>query len=157
MEIDCHPPMSHSLTGAIRPTGPADLAGVMRFLMAAGMPAIDRTDPVPAFWAASAGARTVGAVGLEYHGSTGLLRSLAVSAEARSRGLGTRLARHAEASAAAAGLSSLNVLTETAEDFFAQLGYRVLARRDLPAGIQASAEFRALCPASAICMEKSLT
>ena len=82
--------------------------------------------------------------------------ALAVAVSVRGQGVGTRLVRRAERAAAAAGLAELVLLTETAEDFFAQLGYLVVARREMPAGIRASAEFRAPCPASAVCMRKVL-
>ena len=49
------------------------------------------------------------------------------------------------------------LLTETADDFFSALGYRVVARESVPEAIRRSAEFRALCPASATCMRKALS
>jgi amino-acid N-acetyltransferase len=48
-------------------------------------------------------------------------------------------------------------LTETAENFFRGLGYEAIDRRYVPEEIQQSAEFRSLCPASAVCMTKSLS
>lgn len=41
-------------------------------------------------------------------------------------------------------------------DFFAREGYGVIERRTAPQEMQASEEFRLLCPSSAICMAKSL-
>ena len=46
------------------------------------------------------------------------------------------------------------LLTQTARDFFAHLGYRVIERTEAPEEVQGSEEFRSLCPASAICMVK---
>jgi amino-acid N-acetyltransferase len=48
-------------------------------------------------------------------------------------------------------------LTLTAKTFFEQQGYRIIDRRSVPEDVQASEEFRSLCPASAICMVKKLT
>jgi amino-acid N-acetyltransferase len=48
------------------------------------------------------------------------------------------------------------LLTETAEKFFRAIGYEVIDRRHVPEEIKQSAEFRSLCPASAVCMSKLL-
>ena len=61
-----------------------------------------------------------------------------------------------ESSARQSGVSDLYLLTLTAQEFFAKRGYHVIARKDVPATIQASAEFMSLCPASAACMWKRL-
>jgi amino-acid N-acetyltransferase len=47
-------------------------------------------------------------------------------------------------------------LTETAEGFFRGLGYHVIDRGYVIEELKQSAEFRSLCPASAVCMTKSL-
>ena len=54
-------------------------------------------------------------------------------------------------------VEQLVLLTETAEKFFRAIGYEVIDRRHVPQGIKQSAEFRSLCPASAVCMSKLLT
>jgi amino-acid N-acetyltransferase len=48
------------------------------------------------------------------------------------------------------------LLTETAETFFRRLGYEAIDRHYVSEDLKQSAEFRALCPASAVCMTKSL-
>jgi amino-acid N-acetyltransferase len=48
------------------------------------------------------------------------------------------------------------LLTQTAEVFFANRGYRRIGRADAPQAVQASAEFRSLCPASAVAMSRVL-
>jgi amino-acid N-acetyltransferase len=58
--------------------------------------------------------------------------------------------------ARAAQISRLVLLTQTAADFFARHGYRVIERSAAPQNMQASEEFRSLCPDSATCMAKSL-
>lgn len=59
--------------------------------------------------------------------------------------------------ARAARIDRLVLLTQTAADFFARQGYRVMERDAAPQEVQASEEFRSLCPSSAVCMVKSLT
>jgi N-acetylglutamate synthase-like GNAT family acetyltransferase len=61
-----------------------------------------------------------------------------------------------ECSARAAHITQLILLTETAGEFFARQGYRVIERSSAPEEIQESEEFRSLCPSSATCMAKSL-
>lgn len=106
--------------------------------------------------AARDGEPLAGVVGLQTFESVGLVRSLAVRANARKRGLGERLIQALETHASAQGLRELVLLTETAEPFFAQRGYRRIDRDAAPPGVRTCAEFRSLCPASATCMLKRL-
>lgn len=98
----------------------------------------------------------LGVGGVEAFGDAGLLRSLAVRSDQRGNGLGARLVGALEAHAREEGLAQLALLTTTAASFFAARGYREIARAAMPDALQASAEFRSLCPASATCMLKSL-
>jgi len=97
-----------------------------------------------------------GTIGLQAFGDAGLVRSLAVRADARERGLGGRLVQALETQAAALGLRELVLLTLTAEAFFVRRGYRRIERVAAPPGAQATAEFRNLCPGSAACLLKRL-
>jgi N-acetylglutamate synthase-like GNAT family acetyltransferase len=56
----------------------------------------------------------------------------------------------------AEGLKTLVLLTQTAETFFAKRGYVLTLREQVPEPIRQTAEFRALCPAMAVCMSKAL-
>jgi N-acetylglutamate synthase-like GNAT family acetyltransferase len=58
--------------------------------------------------------------------------------------------------AAMAHINQLILLTETATEFFAHQGYRVIERSSAPQDVQGSDEFRSLCPSSATCMTKDL-
>jgi amino-acid N-acetyltransferase len=116
----------------------------------------DLAASAPMFWVAAIEGQIEGLVGLERHGDAGLLRSLAVAFSGRGHGLGTRLVDHVEREAVALGIEELVLLTETAADFFAGLGYRTAGRDAVPQAIRDSAEFRALCPASATCMCKAI-
>jgi len=98
-----------------------------------------------------------GAAGCEALGmQAGLLRSVVVAESARGRGLGHALVEAVEAAASAEGCAELWLLTTTAADFFARLGYRVTAREQAPAALRATREFSLLCPDSAILMRKTL-
>jgi len=134
-----------------------DMGTVAAFLTAAGLPAADLATSSPYLWIARTDGVVTGTVGLEVHGDAGLLRSLAVAFASRGDGLGTRLVDRVELEARGLGLAEVVLLTETAADFFSNLGYHVVARESVPAAIRGCAEFRALCPASAVCMRKALT
>jgi len=98
-----------------------------------------------------------GVIGIELHGATGLLRSLAVAEESRGRGFGKRLVAEVEAHARSEGVREIYLLTTTAAPLFSAMGYSVVAREAAPASIRATREFSTLCPASATLMSKSIT
>jgi amino-acid N-acetyltransferase len=137
----------------------ADHSAVRLLLVEAGLPVADfDSAPRLSFWVVrDDSGRPVGAIGLERHGDIGLLRSLVVAPDWRSRGLGKTLVRTLEAQANAIGVVELVLLTETAEKFFRQLGYSAIDRDRAPTVLTSSAEFRTLCPSTAACMTKRLT
>jgi amino-acid N-acetyltransferase len=97
-----------------------------------------------------------GVVGLEIYGTDALLRSLAVDPVARGRGCARALVAQAEQYAQQRGVRRLYLLTTSAADFFARLGYKRLERDGAPAAIRTTSEFAALCPASSVFMVKEL-
>jgi N-acetylglutamate synthase-like GNAT family acetyltransferase len=111
---------------------------------------------MPVFFVARDGSTLLGAGGFEVHGESGLLRSIVVADWLRGSGLGRALVESVEAAARQRGLRELVLLTETAPDFFARLGYADIARESAPEAIRKSAEFSSLCPQSARCMSKRL-
>ena len=135
----------------------ADLPAVIHLLEASGLPHADVTAPRLAhFLLARRGDVLLGVVGLEALGTVGLLRSLAVASAHRRRGIGIALARELERHAWGLGIAELYLLTTTAERFFANLGYRAIAREDAPAGIRGTTEYRELCSSTSTCMVKAL-
>jgi amino-acid N-acetyltransferase len=79
-----------------------------------------------------------------------------VAPDCQRSGLGHALVTRLERDALADGVERLILLTDTAEAFFRRLDYEVIDRRYAPEEIKESAEFRSLCPATAVCMTKSL-
>jgi amino-acid N-acetyltransferase len=141
----------------IRRSQPGDLAAVRDLLQGAGLPTDDLMCAAGLqICVLEAEGLVAGVIGLERFGAGGLLRSLAVAPEYRGRGLGHELVAQLERDAQAGGVERLVLLTETAEAFFRRLGYVPTERRNVPDAIKQSAEFRSLCPASAVCMSKSL-
>jgi len=102
------------------------------------------------------GGRLAGVIGLEIYGQFALLRSLAVPAGYRVRGIGAELVERAQEHAHSHKVEALYLLTTTAEGFFSKRGYRRVERSEIPKPVQESAEFSTLCPASAACMVKHL-
>lgn len=86
----------------------------------------------------------------------GLLRSVAVAPSLRGQGVGKNLVATVEKRAAVLGVHRLWLLTTTAPDFFRELGYADALREHAPGAVQQSGEFKSLCPASAICLCKSI-
>jgi amino-acid N-acetyltransferase len=132
-------------------------SSVVALLEAEGLPASDLTEIHLQHFFFTGNDRAPSAlVGLEIYGRDALLRSLVVSAIARSRGLGSALVLHAEQHAAAQQVRSIYLLTTTAASYFAHRGYKRIDRADAPPSIQSTREFTSLCPASSALMVKRL-
>ena len=101
--------------------------------------------------------RVIGTAALELYEDGALLRSVAVDPRQQGKRLGHELTEAALRLAAAHSADTVFLLTTTAEHFFPKFGFEPIARDDVPASIQASVEFRAACPASAIVMRKHLS
>ena len=157
---EMHPRLSivmRSSQPAIRPGRASDLAAVTALLLGAGLPTDDLTHASDLhLWVLEADGDVVGSIGIERFGVHALLRSLVIAPAHRGRGLGHRLVARLERDVQEKGVERLILLTETAESFFRRNGFQILDRRLVPAQVTRSAEFRSLCPASAVCMAKVL-
>ena len=98
----------------------------------------------------------LGIVGLEIYNSVALLRSLAVSKEARGKGHGKALVSAIENFAKSKNIKELFLLTDTAETFFNKLDYCSIHRESAPESIKNSSEFSTVCKQSAVLMTKKL-
>ena len=142
---------------AIRPAGSADLEGVRALLAAAQLPVEGLEDQFgPPYAVAERTSGLVGAAGVEAYGTAGLLRSVVVAAAERGTGLGRALAADRLAWARAQRLEEVFLLTTTAADFFARLGFERVERTDVPAPLLGSREFATICPATATVMRLRL-
>jgi amino-acid N-acetyltransferase len=90
-----------------------------------------------------------GVVGYEVHGPYALLRSLAVDPSSRGRGYGRDLLRCALGEIAAEGVRAAYALTTTIPEMLARRGFREVRRDEVPEQLNASAELRGACCASA--------
>ncbi|MGO8969132.1 MAG: arsenic resistance N-acetyltransferase ArsN2 [Myxococcaceae bacterium] len=94
----------------------------------------------------------IGVAGLEVHAGAGLLRSVAVRADAGSKGLGSLLTRAVVKRARRLGLRNVYLLTTSAAAFFERHGFEPVPRDALPTSLVASRELQDACPASATAM-----
>lgn len=131
--------------------------GLVELLAAEKLPVQDLPEQPENFFVAVADERVVGGVGLEKHGHYGLLRSLVVDPAWRSRKIAGKLVRHLEQRAAALGLDTLFLLTETAPHYFQKKGFEFITRTEVPEAMKQSSEFSNVCPQSAIVMKKNLS
>lgn len=129
---------------------------VERLLTAHDLPIEDIHSKAECFFLATTDAGIVGIGGIERFGSNGLLRSVVIEEPYRNRGYGTVLCDALEERARADGVTTLYLLTTTAEQFFRRCGYEAITRDEVPERIGETEEFADLCPASATCMAKDI-
>jgi amino-acid N-acetyltransferase len=140
----------------IQPAKAAERPAIRALLQNADLP-VDDFDAAPlGLWVARAAGNVVGTIALEQLGPDGLLRSLAVAGWMRGLGTGRGLVLTLEQHARRAGVVTLILLTTTAARYFQSLGYSTIERERAPASVRNHAQFRTLCPATAVCMVKHL-
>ena len=133
-----------------------DLIAIRALLERSGLPTSDLESARPEFAVIHQDGQLVAAGALQRFGTSALLRSVVVAQDRRRDGLGHSVVTELERVAHATGVTRLILLTETAAEFFARLGFRAIERSSAPEDMQASEEFRSLCPSSAVCMAKNL-
>jgi amino-acid N-acetyltransferase len=132
-------------------------AAVKRLLEQASLPTADLTEAhFDNFLGYGANGALDGVVGLELYPPVALLRSLAVAASARGRGVGSTLLAEAERHARLREVDEIYLLTTTAERFFLRAGYARILRDAAPQAIRETQEFASLCPAGSAVMRKRL-
>ena len=140
----------------IRSARTDDLPAIERLLLDSRLPLDGVREALADFVVAHAGDALVGVAGLEVRRDNALLRSVAVSTEWRSHGIGRALVTRVVSDAEARGLRALYLLTTTAEHYVPSFGFPTTSRDAVPDDILATAEFQGACPASAIVMRRPL-
>ncbi|HEY0942072.1 MAG TPA: arsenic resistance N-acetyltransferase ArsN2 [Steroidobacter sp.] len=143
-------------TTQVRTATQNDSARIIALLQANDLPTSDLADCRPEFVVIEDGDELIGTGGVQAFGNAALVRSVAIAKDRQRAGLGSSLLGALERHASALGIRELVLLTQTAEQFFTRHGYTRIERSSVPVPIQATAEFRSLCPASAVCMSKRL-
>jgi amino-acid N-acetyltransferase len=135
---------------------PSNAGDVRRLLASNDLPLDGVKDSMEDFIIARAAGRVVGCIGLERYGAQGLLRSAAVRKDLQGRGIGRALTDRLFELASSRGVETLYLLTTTADDYFARLGFQRIDRAQIPVEMNESAELRGACPASAVVMSREL-
>jgi len=140
----------------IRPAVAADLPAIRQLLTAAALDARGVEACLATTLVGEQGGRLVAAGSLEPVDGSFLLRSLAVDPDYRGRGEGRRLALRLLDLAGGLGAGEAWLLTTTAADFFAALGFSRVPRDAAPPAVRATEQFARLCPESAVLMRLRL-
>lgn len=140
----------------LRPASNRDLPAVEALLKESELPLTGVKEALNSFVVAESDGDLVGVAGLEICRNDALLRSVAVKAEWRSKGVGRALVTRAIADAESRGIRALYLLTTTAEHYFPSFGFKTVKREDVPAAVRATDEFTKACPESATCMSRPI-
>lgn len=138
----------------IQSAGQKDLAAVIELLSANHLPVSDLVQEDVQILIAYANEELVATIGLEKHGSTGLLRSLAVKETFRNKKLAERMLEVFYSLCQLENITDVYLLTSTAVNYFKDKGFQKVAREMVPAVIKRTREFRSICPASAVVMHR---
>lgn len=131
---------------------------VKQLLLSMQLPVSDLTPAhMQHFFAAWDGEALQGVAGIELYDSVGLLRSVAVVPARRNAGIGQALLIRIEQYACELGVSSVYLLTATAEPYFRRHGYAPCSREAAPQAIRETAEFSNICPADSRFMLKHIS
>jgi len=141
----------------IEPATATDLPAVHALLERLHLPIDGVDEHLPTMLVAKEDQLIVGTVALEMYADGALLRSVAVDPSRQGRQLGHQLTDAALKLASNRGVTTVFLLTTTAERFFPRFGFESIARDEVPSSVRASVEFQSACPASAIVMRKQLT
>ncbi len=135
-----------------RPATASDWPAIEALLVHSALPLDGARDHLDAFVLALDDGALVATAAIEAYASTGLLRSVAVAEGHRGRGIGEAVLRLTILEARRRDMRTLHLLTTTAENYFGRRGFAKASRADAPPELQASAEFKGACPASATFM-----
>ena len=140
------------MSTTIRSAAAVDVPGIEALLRSNGLPDAGVAERLETTLVAIENGTLVGTSALELFADGALLRSLAVTADRRSGGVGTLLVRAALAIASRSAPGDVYLLTTTADRYFPRFGFARVGREDVPAGVGSSDEFVSACPASAVIM-----
>jgi amino-acid N-acetyltransferase len=133
-----------------------DLPAIRALLERLHLPIAGVDEHLPTILVARDSEEIVGTAALELYTDGALLRSVAVEPHRQGERLGHQLTDAALQLATTHGVSSVFLLTTTAERFFPRFGFEPIDREQVPLSVRQSVEFQSACPASAIVMGKKL-
>ena len=125
--------------------GPADVGDLTAFLSRADLTTGGLDDPRVRLWLLrDESGDVVGSTGFELSEATTdvIVRSVAVTADSRGKGLGTRLARHALEGARAAGATRAWLFSRRSGPFWQGLGFEPADREELAGALATTQQVR---------------
>lgn len=134
-----------------------DLRAIKNLLWVAGLPSVDFESYLEYFIVSKVNNIVVGFIGMEPYGSVALLRSLVVVEDFRGQGIGRELTRRIIAQARQQGITDFYLLTTSVEKLCRKWGFQKIERHLVPEVIRNTAEFKELCPKTAVCMYRRVT
>lgn len=141
---------THPVT--IRSATPSDWPHIAALLQSHALPLGGIQGYLEDFFLAVSGERVIGSAGMEVYGNDALLRSVAVMPDLQRSGVGQTLVLHVIDEAKRRHVAALYLLTTTAADYFARLGFKRLSAQEAPPALKQSVEFQGVCPSSAVLM-----
>ena len=135
-----------------------NLDEILALLSRVGLPHEGVSENVGGFLVArDSTSQVVATIGLERHGSIGLLRSAAVAPEFQRSGVGSLLTKRLLERATNDGVERVVLLTSSASDFFAsRFGFCETPRSEYDEALAASSEWGLPRCSSAVCMSVRL-
>ena len=142
---------------SIRRATEADLEDVAALLTVCDLPVVRIASHIKTFWVAATEDKTIiGVLGMLADGDQALLRSFAVAPSHRKHGVGQALVRAALAQLREESCNEAYLLTQTAESYFARLGFSVIDRTAMPQALLVESGLDRACPCSSVCMKYKL-
>lgn len=139
----------------IRRARPDEFDEVLSLMDNLGLERDDLTPGTPGIFVAQLGPEIVGCAVLESDGTNGLIRGVGVANDRQRHGIGRRLMEFVLEHARELRLSTLYLLTTTAEDYFLRLGYERVDAGDPPDVVTRSPQYSICTAARAVLMKKN--
>jgi len=136
----------------IRKAKESDINNIVSILSSNNLPSGDCQNNIKNFQVVELEDIIIAVGCLEKYATTGFLRSIAVSSMHRGCGYGYAIFNSLMKNANQSGISSVFLLTETAEQYFTNLGFTVVERENAPDIVKQTNQYRGLCPDSALVM-----
>jgi amino-acid N-acetyltransferase len=133
----------------------ADLPIIEKLLVDCDLMAVELAANLDRFLVAEQ-AGIIGVIGSEYAGDAVLIRSAAVRSSVRQSGVATALLGQALEQAKREGCRTAYLFTNTAAVFFANRGFVIVPRAEVPAALLNSPAVTVCCCATAVAMRQEL-
>ena len=137
----------------IRAARPADLPAIEKLLIDSALNPVELAANLERFLVAEQD-EIVGVIGGEYADEAVLIRSVAVHEKMRQGGIASALLHKALVQAQNAGCKAAYLFTQTAANFFANRGFKIILHSEVPAALLNSQTLTSCCRASAVAMRR---